>query len=154
MAGCYELGIYTALASGPSDLKAAAACDAGHLPDCSMLANRFFQYKHVRRWHRAAAISLYQKACDGGYPEACTGWGIMMLNGGLNGSDFVAARRLFAKACDGGHPEGCSNVATMYMLGDGGPKDRDMAIELMRKACASDLAFACDELQSWGVSTQ
>lgn len=54
------------------------------------------------------AVSLYQRACEGGDMLGCENLGVMYQNGGGVPQDEVRARALFQQACAGGQPSACS----------------------------------------------
>ena len=54
------------------------------------------------------AVSLHQKACDGGNMRGCYNLGFMYQNGTGVPQDINQALRLYRQACEGGDEEACN----------------------------------------------
>lgn len=69
----------------------------------------------------AAALRLYEHACQGGSPSGCYSVAVRFDVDGV-GQDLAKARGYYQKACDGAYGKACNNLAPMLELGEGGPK--------------------------------
>lgn len=86
-----------------------------------------------------------KKACDGGDPAACHGYGLMLAEGTKVPKDEAAAAKLFQKACDAGDLAACGSYATR-LAGGTGPDDRAKAAALYRRACDGGELASCIDL--------
>jgi len=116
----------------------------------------------------AKGVALVEKACAGGYADACnilaTGYeyGIVGLDsdraremvacdlvslGACSGvlPDRASAIRFNQKACDLGSRSGCHDVAQMYLFSRNA-KEHELAIELLRKGCTAQFGPSCGVL--------
>jgi TPR repeat protein len=59
------------------------------------------------------AVSLYERACDGGDSSSCMQAGVLLANGEALPRDVPRARALFEKACKAGQSLGCENASRL-----------------------------------------
>ena len=90
------------------------------------------------------AVTLFNKACEGGNATGCNNLGLMYDNGQGVKQDYHQAVKLYTKACEGGNAAGCSNLGLMYANGQGVKQDYHQAKELFGKACDGGEQVACD----------
>lgn len=84
-------------------------CDSGTVVSCYHLAaaSEVGQEGTDSR----GAQALYQKACDGGYPQACARLGLAYKTGDLGTQDLERAKPLLAKGCAAGVTVACGALA-------------------------------------------
>ncbi len=131
----------------PFDMKAHGdyaelACNAGYMPDCSVLAMLHQDGIGGREHDDARAAQLHRRACDGGAGIGCFNLALMIEAGGDGPADPDRATPLYAKAielleraCDGGDVQWCANVGYMYDAGHGVAQDRTKAIAAYQRGC-------------------
>ena len=129
----------------------ASSCEAGRLPDCVKLAERYADSD----WPRA--LKLYDKACLGGVPSACYQVGLVHLLGADGPRNASRAAPLLQRACDGGEASACVELAFAYDAerADAQILPRDVeradalfgtAARLSEKACEAGDSHGCGGL--------
>jgi serine/threonine-protein kinase len=102
------------------------------------------------------AIPLFDQACKGGDPQACSDlgylydWGPHFSKEDSVAQNFPRALKLLTMACDAGNASGCGRLASMYEDGQGVAVDYAKAASLNTNACDGGIASACNNL---GVAT-
>ena len=137
--GCFNLGLsYERGAAPASDEEIIApfqrACDLGHPPACTRLANVYDQEKR-QAMDGMKAVQLYQRGCYGGDAPGCVRLGVLYGVGKVMPRDLARAAQLFQKGCDGGEAAGCCFAGDTWAEGLGVPKDQAKAEERFKKAC-------------------
>lgn len=88
---------------------------------------------------RAAAIAIYERACEAGVGDACAYLGVA-----LTGADQRdAQRQAFGRACELQSATGCAHLAYDHASGNGVPRDEALATTLYVKACDLGDAKGC-----------
>jgi TPR repeat protein len=94
-----------------------------------------------------AAMSFYEKACDGGLADGCFNFAEMLFTGGKDVEvDKAKSAQLYATACDGGTAKACAQLARMNEHGDGTVHDMHQALALYEQACNGAVAESCTHL--------
>ncbi len=119
---------YTFLAHG---------CDRGDMLGCEMQAKMLRDGRGTKP-DPAAALALFDKACQGKSYGACTSMGL-----GIIDIDKKRAVTLFERACDGDDGLGCMSLGAMYLHGNGVKKDVAKAKTLLSKSCRLGTQSAC-----------
>lgn len=96
----------------------------------------------------SSALSLYQRACDGGNLDGCTSLGVAYAMGRGIAQNNERARELFTQTCNAGDYRGCTNLGLAYESGSGVAKDFRAAYLLHRKACDGKYLPGCSNLAS------
>jgi TPR repeat protein len=130
-------------------------CDAGNLDACVKLGEMFTSgpaYDNVPQDY-ARAVSLFQKACDGGISEGCnelascydsrdrcyrSGKGVQ--------EDLPHAASLYEKACAGESADGCFDLGRAYADGRGVPQDYTRASSYFELTCSLGGGSGCRRL--------
>jgi hypothetical protein len=84
-------------------------CDQGSAVSCYRLAAASEVGQDGTDSGRAE--SLYQKACDGGYPQACARLGLAYRGGDFGTEDENRAKTFLQKGCAGGVAVACGALA-------------------------------------------
>ena len=79
-------------------------CNQGKGRKCFKLASLLNQEGNA-----TAALTLYQKACEGKIMMGCSNAGTLEMQRG----NAIAAQKFFTMACEGGGPYGCSELGTL-----------------------------------------
>ena len=118
------------------------ACNAGYMPDCSVLAMLYQDGIGGREHDDAKAAALHRKACDGGAGIGCFNLAMMIEAGGDGPVDPDRARPLYdkaiellEKACNGDDLQWCTNVGYMYDAGHGVTQSHGKAIAAYQRSC-------------------
>jgi uncharacterized protein YdaT len=90
----------------------------------------------------AKARDWYEKAADGGNPDAMFKLGVIYQNGQGVALDYAKAREWYEKAADGGNADAMANLGWLYAHGQGVALDSAKAREWYEKAVAKDNAPA------------
>lgn len=129
----------------PRDLSRAApaltkACVAAASRACEILENAaaFAVRGEDPRFSRAAGLELFDVACAGGRPRACTALGLFLKEGLFGPADSARAATLFERACALEHANGCASLAEAYRNGDGVLRDPSKARTFADKALDMD----------------
>ena len=83
-------------------------CDKNNFINCGVLGNLYEKESNFSK-----AISLYDKACKGGFSLACNSLGYLYKNGKGIEKNFDKAKENYLKACDNADSKGCYNIALM-----------------------------------------
>jgi len=122
----------------PSDaLEAAKSCDRRDMEACSRLALMYWQGTTMER-DVDRAVPLFQIACAGGVPEACTTSEEVAMPQGASSQHAELARR-----CDRRDAGACTALASAYRDGVGVPVDVDHAVRLFGRTCSAGHEAAC-----------
>ena len=81
--------------------------------------------------------------CDGRNPEACTGLGLMYLEGREGPVDLSKAAAALRRGCALGQPVACANLGLMHRRGAGMPVNEQQARTLLDEACRRGVEAAC-----------
>ncbi|MGI9627892.1 MAG: tetratricopeptide repeat protein [Longimicrobiales bacterium] len=133
-------------------------CGSEDMAACLELGIQFVRgHQVLSDWRRASA--LFEEACDGGMPEACTrlAWMHLHLRARDRGvrPDSAAATELYERACDDGFANGCVGLAELYLQKDSivedveptGPlQDLAHAVQLLNQACDAGEMMGCVRL--------
>jgi TPR repeat protein len=90
----------------------------------------------------AKARDWYEKAADGGNPDAMFKLGVIYQNGQGVALDYAKAREWYEKAADSGNADAMANLGWLYAHGQGVALDSAKAREWYEKAVAKDNAPA------------
>jgi hypothetical protein len=113
-------------------------CEGGYLPACGGLA--VVAYAHGRPSipeNIKKAISLFQRACEGGHSLSCIYLAGYYEKGEGVDKNIPKSLELLEKACKAGDPIGCVKIADLFMGGVNLPKNLEKATQFYRKACES-----------------
>ena len=94
----------------------------------------------------AKARLLWERACDGGQAQACTGLGRLYTDPDGKWHDPVKALLKLDKGCDRDEPEACFLAALMHRSGKHNPANASKATKRFGTACSLRHAGACLEL--------
>ncbi len=83
------------------------------------------------------------RACGMGLPEACTGAGMLHVEGKSVREDPKRSAELFERACADDEALGCARLALLYEDGKGVKRDPAKAVELHDKACQGRFERSC-----------
>lgn len=97
----------------------------------------------AKRGDYAAAVTLWQQACNNGVFYRCTFLGLLYEKGVLVAKDDARAASFYKQACIGGHALGCAKLANLYEHGRGVAKDVARAAVLYQQACSGGYAEGC-----------
>jgi TPR repeat protein len=136
----YVQGLGVEIDMTHGEKKYEAACRAGDLESCSVLAEL------VRPHDPAAADAYNGKACDGGYLYACVQLGADLLLGSADKPDPAAGVARLRQACEAGEPRACATLGTAYVSGIGVEVDTRAAIDLYERGCRVGDGYACGSL--------
>jgi tetratricopeptide (TPR) repeat protein len=141
--GCTALGIYYHTGKGVEKNVAKAkeffaqACKEKNSEGCYNLA-----LMYAKEQDHAKAISLYEKACLGGYGKACLKLGKSYYTGHQVGKDIAKAKLYYGKACEAGVVEGCTVAGVLYAK----EKDYVKAKQYFMKGCSGNREKSCYNL--------
>ena len=94
------------------------------------------------------ALDGYQRACEGGTPEACAREASLRRRGLGAPVNITAAADLAQRACDLNVPLGCVELGVIADLGLGRPVDNKRAQKFYRDACDNGELEGCTR---WGM---
>lgn len=131
-------------------------CEKGDAGSCHNLAWLHKMGKDVSK-DEARANELFDKACNGGFANACyqRGWSYLserLQKGKSEDAQTelrVKAEELMNKACQLGDAYACYNTSDWYLRDPPlavFPKDPARAIAMIRRGCNLGYAFACSKL--------
>ena len=126
-------------------------CDAGDLASCSFAASIYEEGKSIGgnsvQKDEARAITLYQRACDGGRWDDCRVLGLKYEHARGVSKDVPRALLFYQRACDGGNAYGCFHAGAVLRLGSGGiTRDYKRAFALYERSCELSQDYGCDAL--------
>lgn len=82
----------------------------------------------------ALAVRWYRHAARAGDVAAAERMGLLLVAGGVNGSEATEAAEILRVAAEGGSAEAQIALAELYLAGHGVPSDEDAAVRLLRMA--------------------
>ena len=115
-----------------------AACDAGEPRGCNNLAFILNQ-----PGAHDSAFALYQRACAGGWTQACSNLGTFYELGLVVEQDVAEANRRYRLGCELGDGLGCANLGDSTWNGRGVEVNYQLAMELFEKGCQFGSPRAC-----------
>jgi TPR repeat protein len=124
------------------------SCDAADLGACVALGKLVEQGDEARPAAAAAALALYDRACDGGVMKGCAEAGAWHEQGKGGAPDLARAAQAYQKACDAKDGLGCSRLGSMHESGWGVMRDLGKALALQRAACDAGELLGCYRLGS------
>src|SRR5262245_18412437 len=96
----------------------------------------------------AAAMALFQRACDRKFGDGCNGLGNMQLEGQGVPKDANKAVELLQMGCDYDSAVACYSLGVVYRDGLGGTAfDHAQAKTVFEKSCNRGYADACDAMK-------
>jgi TPR repeat protein len=101
---------------------------------CTILGSMYYAAQGVER-DLARAVSLHERACEGGELVGCESLGVMYENGAGVLLDYPRAANLYQEACGGGLPSSCNRIGMMLQTGNGVPANSEQAVEQFARAC-------------------
>ncbi len=146
-----------------------ARCEAGSLKACHELATRIEPRPQIDpAWGSPKdgprARSLYQRACDGGWGNACNGYAAMLRDGVGGPVDAATALTVFRQRCDGASEDNVWACAEGGVLASK-QSNWSLAIQMWTRGCSVPRPYAkdwgrghnCNNLgkaygQGWGVA--
>ena len=124
----------------------ASAFDAGDGAALSAIARDVERGEGGRTKNDAAALLLFEAACDLGDADGCSGLGFMHHRGRGVPRSFERAAALFEQACEAGSARGCSNLGFVTEWGQGVEVDYAATQQLYRRSCDADFSAGCANL--------
>jgi hypothetical protein len=118
--------------------------------DDNALAQFTLALFYEQGWDRAAnpaiACRWYERAANGGIPQAQMRLADCLLNGVAGPANPVAAATWYRRAADNGIPTALCELAKMYIAGNGVAKDPEEGLRLCRMAAEQGNARAMTQL--------
>lgn len=124
-------------------------CDNGDYKECASLASYYYLGEEqgiAIKQDLSKAVKLYNKACSGGYANACSGLASMYDAGKGVKKNKRKALKLEQKACNGGDMSACHVIGLEYTLGLLIKKDNKKAVKLFKKVCKNGYVMGCSAL--------
>jgi TPR repeat protein len=130
------------------------ACTLGDMAGCEGLSqiimNGHGEAARDSRFGLKEASVASDKACDGGYADACYEAGLFYIGDLDMPADVPRANALFARACAGKNADGCYSMGVSYALGRGGlARDLDRAASFFADACDAGDGKGCEQATSY-----
>jgi len=127
------------------------ACEAGSLKGCRSAAFIYGQCplgaeKKCAPRSPDKARARYEKACDGGLPQACSGLAAKLEYGQLGEADAGQALGLYRRACDLGEGYSCMVAGRRLIEGRGVDRDVLAGLDVWRRSCEAGSLLTCREL--------
>jgi TPR repeat protein len=119
-----------------------AQCDVGNPESCHNLAILSDLGKAGGQPDAKVSTPLFEKACEGGHPPACTAVAYR-LDWKTEGKRVV---ELLGRACDGEDAISCRVLGNDLIRGEQLPKDSGRGEQLLARACKLAERFACADL--------
>jgi TPR repeat protein len=95
----------------------------------------------------ARAAVLFERACNAGSADGCTGLGRLKLSGSGTPKDEPGGVRAMQRACDGASLLGCRSLALLLSEGRPSlPADPARSAEYYRRACALGDRYSCEKI--------
>ncbi len=126
------------------------SCNNGDYKKCTLLAE--YYTRGEEEWglnikqDLPKAVKLYNKACSGGYANACSGLASMYNAGKGVKKNERKALKFNQKACVGGDVVSCHMVGLEYTFGILLKKDNKKAVKLFKKVCKDGYVMGCSAL--------
>jgi hypothetical protein len=114
------------------------ACDGGAAGACTALGEMRFQGLGVAK-DAAAALALFQQACEKGDDAGCNDAGIALSDKG----DHAVAAGYFERVCGPRSALGCIGLGIAARDGKGRTTDKALAREKFKKACSAGVTVGC-----------
>ena len=116
-------------------------CDKNSAIDCALLGIRYqFGHEGVER-NINYAETLYLKACNLNFGDACAFAGMMYITENMQKDDI--AKELLQKGCNLNSKRSCAGLAIFYMGYKDAPKDYSKAKGILQKACDLKDGLSC-----------
>jgi TPR repeat protein len=116
-----------------------------------LLGNAYRQGDGLPR-DRGRAAAHFEWGCELGNADACSSFGLELLERSSNRREQERAVRILENACNAGSAVGCARVGSLLLTGTLLPGDPARARSLFQRACDANAELGCYNLGSWYAS--
>lgn len=119
----------------PSTAEVITRCEAGDVSACVSVGTRLMHGTWGLDKDAAAAVPLFEYACEAGEMEGCHSLAVALKYGRGVAEDVPRSITLFERACDGGNVVACSFFGDAYIHGQGVSRDVARGVDVYERAC-------------------